>query len=196
MRLNPLCPVLKFKKSLFSGILDNGESAVMLGGSRLTKFIETVEQTTGSIPEAVVEEPVDLSGGPSLTTAALSDATSGESTDFTPAAAESPVVGSSASPATGNGDSSAGGVGMGNPWAGLLQVGLNILEQLASQQGQPARDGNGQVAGQSRAAGISMIHRDERTGEPYMKIPVPSREVLDQALGAISAVLEKFNIRS
>ncbi|MGC8539982.1 MAG: DEAD/DEAH box helicase [Phycisphaerae bacterium] len=187
--------VLKFKKSLFSGILDNGESAVMLGGSRLTKFIETVEQTTGAIPPATVEEPVDLSDGPSLTTAALSDATSGESTDFKPAATESLVVGSSASPATGNGDSSAGGVGAGNPWAGLLQVGLNILEQLAAQQSPRAQAGTSQVPSHSRTAGISIIHRDERTGESYMKLPVPSPEVLEQALGAIGAILEKFNTR-
>src|SRR5437763_9774166 len=35
--------VLKFKKSLFSGVLDDGESEVFLGGSRLTKFMESVE---------------------------------------------------------------------------------------------------------------------------------------------------------
>src|SRR5436189_1546281 len=42
--------VLKFKKSLFAGVLDGGEKDIMLGGSRLTKFMETVEQTTMSIP--------------------------------------------------------------------------------------------------------------------------------------------------
>jgi hypothetical protein len=187
--------VLKFKKSLFSGVLDNGESAVMLGGSRLTKFIETVEQTTGAIPPAMVEEPVDLSGGASLTTAVLSDATTGESTDSASAAPESPAVRSSASPVTGNGDSAAGGVGAGNPWTGLLQVGLNILEQLAAQQSPRAQARTSQAPSQSRASGISIIHRDERTGESYMKLPVPSPEVLEQALGAIGAILEKFNTR-
>ena len=36
--------VLKFKKSLFSGALDGGEKEVFLGGSRLTRFMETVEK--------------------------------------------------------------------------------------------------------------------------------------------------------
>src|SRR5204863_283102 len=44
--------VLKFKKSLFAGVLDGGEKEVFLGGSRLTKFMETVEKTTGDIPQA------------------------------------------------------------------------------------------------------------------------------------------------
>ena len=38
--------VLKFKKSLCAGVLDGGESTVFLGGSRLTRFMETVEKTT------------------------------------------------------------------------------------------------------------------------------------------------------
>src|SRR5438067_4409750 len=44
--------VLKFKKSLFAGVLDGGDKEVFLGGSRLTKFMETVEKTTSSIPVA------------------------------------------------------------------------------------------------------------------------------------------------
>ena len=43
--------VLKFKKSLFAGVLDGGQKEVFLGGSRLKKFMETVEQTTESIAD-------------------------------------------------------------------------------------------------------------------------------------------------
>src|SRR5437899_11319555 len=46
--------VLKFKQSLFAGVLDGGESQVFLGGSRLTRFMETVEKTTGAIAEPLV----------------------------------------------------------------------------------------------------------------------------------------------
>jgi hypothetical protein len=49
--------VLKFKASLFAGVLDGGESNVELGGSKLTKFIEAVEATTANIPTPAVEEP-------------------------------------------------------------------------------------------------------------------------------------------
>src|SRR5262249_57040827 len=42
--------VLQFKRSLFAGVLDGGEKDVFLGGSRLTKFMESVETATGAIP--------------------------------------------------------------------------------------------------------------------------------------------------
>src|SRR5437016_1340811 len=48
--------VLQFKKSLFAGVLDDGATEVFLGGSRLSKFLETVEKATGAIPEVTVEE--------------------------------------------------------------------------------------------------------------------------------------------
>jgi SNF2 family DNA or RNA helicase len=48
--------VLKFKKSLFAGVLDGGEKDVFLGGSRLSKFMESVEAATSAIPEATLED--------------------------------------------------------------------------------------------------------------------------------------------
>ncbi|MCZ7645385.1 MAG: DEAD/DEAH box helicase [Planctomycetota bacterium] len=51
--------VLKFKKSLFSGVLDGGSSEVFMGGSRLKKFMDSVERVTGAdsaMPPARVEE--------------------------------------------------------------------------------------------------------------------------------------------
>jgi superfamily II DNA or RNA helicase len=44
--------VLKFKKSLFAGVLDGGDKEIFMGGSRLTKFMESVEKATNSIPQA------------------------------------------------------------------------------------------------------------------------------------------------
>ncbi len=44
--------VLTFKKSLFAGVLDGGEREVFLGGSQLSRFMETVEQTTAAIAQA------------------------------------------------------------------------------------------------------------------------------------------------
>src|SRR5207253_8125275 len=48
--------VLKFKKSLFAGVLDHGDTEVSLGGSRLKQFMETVEAATGGIPAAVATQ--------------------------------------------------------------------------------------------------------------------------------------------
>ncbi len=48
--------VLAFKKSLFAGVLDGGESEVFLHGTRLTKFMETVDEVTGAIGPAEAAE--------------------------------------------------------------------------------------------------------------------------------------------
>ena len=41
--------VLRFKKSLFAGALDNGMDSVFIGKSRIGKFMESVEKLTGSV---------------------------------------------------------------------------------------------------------------------------------------------------
>src|SRR5207245_9019586 len=51
--------ILRFKKSLFAGVLDGGEKDIMFGGTRLTKFMETVEQTTQAIPAAASVDTSD-----------------------------------------------------------------------------------------------------------------------------------------
>src|SRR5437899_579637 len=56
--------VLKFKKSLFAGVLDAGEKEVFLGGSRLNKFMETVEKATTAIPDAMIEDAEEAMRAP------------------------------------------------------------------------------------------------------------------------------------
>ena len=57
--------VLSFKKSLFAGVLDGGESEVFLGGSRLKRFMQTVENVSGHItgPTAADIEDLPLANG-------------------------------------------------------------------------------------------------------------------------------------
>lgn len=117
--------VLKFKKSLFAGVLDGGEKDVMFGGTRLTQFMETVEETTKAIPVEVSRE------------------------------SERPET-----PAN-----------VADPMAGLVQTGLAFLQSLA--------------------AANTMVRRDEKTGEQYLKLPVPQPEVLQQLMTALSALLPK-----
>ena len=54
--------LLKFKKSVFSGVLDGGQDAVFLGGTRLKRFMESVETATGGLtpPTAAPSPEVDL----------------------------------------------------------------------------------------------------------------------------------------
>jgi len=149
--------VLKFKKSLFAGVLDGGEREVFLGGSRLTRFMETVEQTTAAITApAVVQRVEGKAPGADAEERSDAGAAAGESVAAPPSA---------------------------DPWAGLLQTGLTLLEQLAVASRTPPDE---------RPAGLSVVQRDPQTGQDYLRIPVPSADVLDRALQAIGAVLDRF----
>jgi Helicase conserved C-terminal domain len=155
--------LLKFKKSLFAGVLDGGEKEVFLGGSRLTRFMETVERATGSIPQAPAQDPPEGT--------ADRDIVEGNAFGDEPGLS-APSVADSSPTAT------------GDPWSALLTTGLSVLEQLAATSRATA-GGNG-------PSGQSFVRRDERTGESYLRFPIPSQEVLDRALGAVAALLEGY----
>jgi hypothetical protein len=48
--------VLSFKQSLFAGVLDGGMNEVFLGGTRLKRFMDSVDKVTQSIPTAMPPE--------------------------------------------------------------------------------------------------------------------------------------------
>jgi superfamily II DNA or RNA helicase len=102
--------VLGFKRSLFAGILDGGESEVFLGGGRLKRFMESVEGVTTGIPVPAAEEPPEAAPA-----APLSDETA---TDDDADAAAAPA----ARPP-------------GDPLSGLLRTGLELLAQFAAAPG-------------------------------------------------------------
>jgi superfamily II DNA or RNA helicase len=153
--------VLKFKKSLFAGVLDGGEKEVFLGGSRLTKFIESVETATKAIPAASADEAAESSRQleSAAAVAASADGDSEPETALTAALAAT------------------------DPWSSLLQTGMALLQQFAT----AARPAGGRA---KAIASGPQVERDPKTGAAYFKVPVPPPEILDQALKAVGALLE------
>lgn len=96
--------VLQFKKSLFAGVLDGGEKEVFLGGSRLSKFIETVEKATDAIPQATYD-------------------------DVSQPESEQPVL-PGRSRRRELSEPRATEAAAADPWAGLVQTGLSFLQGL------------------------------------------------------------------
>ncbi len=175
--------VIAFKKNLFAGVLDGGEKNVFLGGSKLKKFMETVDNITGHMPAPVAEE------------AAESAQTSGPSTSVYQ---ETPAAESTSSSASGNGHAANGHAVNGHrndkpaansdhSLSSLLQQGLNIMQQLATAS-QPSTDDD---TTRVYAKGIR-IDRDEYTGQPFLRLPVPDPEVLGNAWQAIGKLLESL----
>jgi superfamily II DNA or RNA helicase len=94
--------ILKFKKSLFAGALDGEGKDVFLGGSRLNRFMETVEKTTESIPQPDGQDPPEESDGQSDASETVS----------APRASSAPTSAPE------------------DPWASLLQTGAALLEKF------------------------------------------------------------------
>jgi superfamily II DNA or RNA helicase len=136
--------VLKFKKSLFEGVLDGGEKDVFLGGSRLNQFMESVEAATAAVPAPEPQEEREPEPEP-------------EPRKVAPPAPAAVDL-----------------------WSGLLQVGMALLQQFTG----PAKPGE--------SAPLARVCRDERTGETYLRLPVPPPEVVTQAVGALQALLQSL----
>jgi superfamily II DNA or RNA helicase len=166
--------VLQFKKSLFAGVLDGGEKEVFLGGSRLNRFMETVEKTTSAIVVPAVEDRDEARIAEPETEDREEPRAAESSAAAAPRAAAAParpggITPSSMGPAA-------------DPWSGLLQTGLSLLEQLAT----ASRTSPGE------RKGLRFVERDPQTGRDYLKIPMPSPDVLDRALQTIGTLLDRF----
>ncbi|MFA7242542.1 MAG: DEAD/DEAH box helicase [Sulfuricellaceae bacterium] len=104
--------VLAFKKSLFEGVLDGGLSEVSLNGTRLSKFMESVEQVTSAVDKSVAEaeEPP-----------VVEEAT--PAPEAHPESAPAETKPEPAAPAS-----------AADPWAPLLDAGLKLIESLTAAQ--------------------------------------------------------------
>lgn len=148
--------VLRFKKSLFAGVLDGGTPNIEFGGSRLNKFMQTVESVTSRVPEApTVSEAAGAVNEFSGDRSSAKRARAEENTEE-----RAPVA--------------------HDPWAGLLQTGMALLQQMSAPR---ERDG---VAAKQRA----MVQRDETTGESFLRLPMPDANLIEQAMTALGKFME------
>jgi superfamily II DNA or RNA helicase len=148
--------LLSFKQSMFAGVLDGGQDEVFLGGTRLKRFMESVEKATGANGTGVERaRPVSSARAPA--------------------------------PAAGAPDAASGAARQQQAVADLLTAGAAFLDQL----GQALRATPQAAPGGARAAAGGLIGVDERTGQPCLKIPLPSPELVQQLAGALSALIQK-----
>ena len=174
--------VLAFKKSLFAGVLDGGPSEVLLGGSRLKRFMESVEAVTAAAaepapdapppavrPPAVAQEVIPLKSAKDMAVQA-SGSSSGKKGD----PSQRPASSGAAAETLDERQPAA-------PWASLLTAGLKLVESLAAAS---SGNGGGAVATRSR-----WIETDAQTGRAYMKLPVPDAQVLQTLGDALSRLV-------
>ena len=173
--------VLAFKKSLFAGVLDGGEREVFLQGTRLSKFMESVEQVAGAMGEAdadPVPEPGSAPGMVAARSAAVdrsrpSDDDSAASAGDTRATADEATA-----PLAEVSSQLARPV---DPWAAILEAGAALLQGLAT-----ARGATGSAPGGSPIT----IERDPVTGQASMRLPLPEAAVLQRLAKAFEPWLK------
>jgi superfamily II DNA or RNA helicase len=153
--------LLEFKKSVFSGVLDGGQSEVFLGGTRLTRFMESVEKATAGVSAPM---PAEADG----------EAEKRAPAERKPARDK---TGQRAAPAEAE----------SNPWAELVSAGMSLVAKVAQ-----ALDAGRSGAGGPGAAVGARIERDQRTGQPYLKLPLPPPEIAGQLQTLLAELTKAF----
>ncbi len=173
--------VLAFKQSLFAGILDGGENEVVLQGTRLSKFMETVEQVSGAVAtDARSEEPgedtppLDATAEAGAATEADGAAEYQETAAVRPDAGEQPAAEPATQPALPT-PTSAAAAGAADPWAPLLAAGTQLLGELSA-----AAQGEGDSP---------WVHTDPATGQRYLKLPVPDLQTVQRLAEGLLGLL-------
>ncbi len=178
--------VLAFKKSLFAGVLDGGEHEVFMQGTRLSKFMESVEQVAQAVgtadvqededavvavvPDAAPDTPVATAATDANAAAIQADtaahAPTTAATDAGTASAPIPATTPTSMPTA------------ADPWAALLEVGAALLQGLVASRSAPSPDGRS-------AAPPIAIERDPVTGQASVRLPLPDPAVLHKLAKAL-----------
>jgi superfamily II DNA or RNA helicase len=174
--------VLAFKKSMFAGVLDGGDSAVFMNGTRLAKFMESVDKVTGAIG-AAEEAPAPVQDVAPIDAGAQAEQLTAEQrTAALVAAAEtssdsgSPDTAAMGGEARSEPDRSPPATAPADPWVPLLDAGLRLVESLAAAD---------------RGSDSDWVHTDATTGRRYLKLPLPEADAVRRLAEGLADLLAR-----
>ncbi|MDR4516788.1 MAG: DEAD/DEAH box helicase [Nitrosomonas sp.] len=155
--------LLAFKRSLSAGILDGGSAEISLGGSRLKRFMQDVENATANMRGG---EPLDQAEQTPIQQEAIYELKEEDCSDAAtpPNSSQDSAITTTAPPVT-------------DPWQAIAQIGGQLVAALAS-------------AHNPDAPGHPWVARDEQTGTSHLKIPVPPPETTRQLADTFAALAE------
>lgn len=163
--------LLKFKKSLFAGALDqDGENVVMVGESQLKRFMQSVETVAENLEKAgpSIEKQQGMEEEPEPKLDRPEEIESGKRKPM-------PIVGEQAGT----------GLDLLQP---LLLSGAEFLMNLSKSIGQPTSTENQT----NPKLTSSRIGKDPETGESFLKIPIPDPGTIQNILSVIGGILTNF----
>ena len=178
--------VLAFKKSLFAGVLDGGDSAVFMNGTRLSKFMESVDEVTGAMGAAEDAAAMPVMGTQASALAAGSDSDPSQEatqplggladldTDILAPLGDA-AAGTDLEPQTAPAD----------PWAPLLEAGLQWVAALT----EPLASADSPDVQRDRAPLITL---DPATGERSLTLPLPDPATLRRLAEGLTGLLARL----
>lgn len=166
--------LLAFKKSMFAGVLDGGQTEVFLGGTRLKKFMDSVERATGSLSTATPPTNGDGEKHDSDLFTAPADSASSQSESGGPASAGKPT------PSTQQATTPA------LPPQALGDL-LTAVAAFLNELGRSLRQTEANPAA-APSAKQRLVERDETTGQAYLKLPLPQGEAMQSLVGLLQTV--------
>lgn len=152
--------LLGFKQSMFSGVLDGGQDEVFMGGTRLKRFMESVEKATGSIPQPMPQQPERAEVAEAGEMAEAAETV--EATQPSPQPQE-------------------------RLWADVVTAGMSLLDKLG-QALITGKTGEQPTAGRGLPSG--MVARDQQTGQPFLKLPLPEPETMRKIVELFAALTQ------
>ena len=184
--------LLAFKKAMFSGVLDGGKNEVFMGGSKLKKFMETVDKATTSLYDPLPSEPEEpqAARGNGRPAADSPDVSPGRDT---PSSADKPRAADAGQP------TSRPQSPPPDAWTDVLSAGMQLLEKFTRAIGDtspasPSGDSKQRSADRS-PAGLALpsdfLARDEKTGQTYVKLPMPEPEVVQKIVDMLGALTKR-----
>lgn len=183
--------VLAFKRSLSAGILDGGSSEISLGGSRLNRFMKDVENVTGQMGEGetmtAAEEASPLDDVPLVESGPEGEAFAADAPAATLGEVDAGLAGATARAASDSSPpvasaSPAESAPRADPWATILEVGVQFVTALAA-------------ADAGSAAPHPWIERDPATGTRSLKLPLPPPETVSRLADTLAALAETLRRR-
>jgi len=155
---------LKFKQSIFNGVLDGGDNEVFMSESRFAKFMNTVATVTDEMKQTSTEHET----GPEAKLEV-------EPAEIDPSLEREPVSTSVPVPAAKE-----------NTMQELFVSGIQFLEKLGSAlQPSGEKDGGSNILS-------SLVEHDKNTGQTYLKLPVPDAETTRKISGLLESLLSAF----
>jgi len=162
---------LAFKSEMAAGVLDDGEDSIFLGSQRFRKFMETVETVTDGA--AVVEEYTSESD----TEAPAAGPSAAPGHETAPPSPE-PVLEEDAEPAPRR---RAATPRREEEVPELVRMGASFFSSLAHTLADERK---------TRELVDSLLEKDEDSGRTYLKIPVESEQVVQQALQVMGRLFQ------